>query len=164
MNDISPKAVVSPKAKIGNNVKIYPFVYIEDYVEIGDDCVIFPFVSILNGTKMGHTNMVHQGSVLGALPQDFKFTGERTELIIGNNNVIRENVIINRATHEGGQTVIGNENFLMEGVHISHDTKVGDKNVFGYGTKIAGDCEIGIGTIFPRRSLPMLIHGWVTWL
>lgn len=148
MNDISPKAVVSPKAKIGNNVKIYPFVYIEDYVEIGDDCVIFPFVSILNGTKMGHTNMVHQGSVLGALPQDFEFTGERTELIIGNNNVIRENVIINRATHEGGQTVIGNENFLMEGVHISHDTKVGDKNVFGYGTKIAGDCEIGIGTIF----------------
>ncbi len=148
MNDISPKAVVSPKAKIGNNVKIYPFVYIEDYVEIGDNCVIFPFVSILNGTKMGNTNMVHQGSVLGALPQDFEFTGERTELIIGNNNVIRENVIINRATHEGGQTVIGNENFLMEGVHISHDTKVGDKNVFGYGTKIAGDCEIGIGTIF----------------
>lgn len=148
MNDISPKAVVSPKAKIGNNVKIYPFVYIEDYVEIGDNCVIFPFVSILNGTKMGNTNMVHQGSVLGALPQDFNFCGERSELIIGNNNVIRENVIINRATHEGGQTVIGNDNFLMEGTHISHDTKVGDKNVFGYGTKIAGDCEIGHGAIF----------------
>lgn len=147
-SNISPKAVVSPKAKIGDNVKIYPFVYIEDHVEIGDNCVIFPFVSILNGTKMGHTNMVHQGTVLGALPQDFNFVGERTELIIGNNNIIRENVVINRATHEGGQTVIGNDNFLMEGVHISHDTKVGDKNVFGYGTKIAGDCEIGIGTIF----------------
>lgn len=148
MNSISPQAVVSPKAKIGKNVKIYPFVYIEDHVEIGDDCVIFPFVSILNGTKMGNTNMVHQGTVLGALPQDFNFTGERSELIIGNNNVIRENVVINRATHEGGQTVIGNDNFIMEGAHISHDTKIADKCVIGYGTKIAGDCEIGMGVIF----------------
>lgn len=148
MNSISPKAVVSPKAKIGNNVKIYPFAYIEDYVEIGDDCVIFPFVSIMNGTKMGKGNMVHQGTVLGALPQDFDFRGERTELIIGDNNIIRENVVINRATHAGGQTVIGNGNFIMEGAHISHDTKVNDKCVFGYGTKIAGDCEIGMGVIF----------------
>ena len=148
MNDISPKAVVSPKAKIGNNVKIYPFVYVEDYVEIGDNCVIFPFVSILNGTKLGHTNMVHQGTVLGALPQDFEFCGERTECIIGNNNIIRENVVINRATHEGGRTVIGNDNFIMEGAHVSHDTKIADKCVIGYGTKIAGDCEIGTGVIF----------------
>ena len=148
MNDISPKAVVSPKAKIGNNVKIYPFVYIEDYVEIGDDCVIFPFVSILNGTKIGKENMIHQGTVLGALPQDFEFCGERSECIIGDHNIIRENVVINRATHEGGQTVIGNDNFIMEGAHISHDTKISDKCVIGYGTKIAGDCEIGVGVIF----------------
>lgn len=105
-------------------------------------------MSILSGTKMGKGNKVHQGAVLAALPQDFEFRGERTELIIGDNNIIRENVVINRATHEGGQTVIGNDNFLMEGVHISHDTKVGDSNVFGYGTKIAGDCEIGNGVIF----------------
>lgn len=147
-SDISPKAVVSPKAKIGDGCKIFPFVYIEDYVEIGDNCVIFPFVSILNGTKMGNDNKVHQGTVLGALPQDFNFTGDRTELIIGDNNIIRENVVVNRATHAGGQTVIGSDNFLMEGAHISHDTKVGDKNVFGYGTKIAGDCVIGNGVIF----------------
>lgn len=148
MNQISDKAVVSPKAKIGNNVKIYPFVYIEDYVEIGDNCIIFPFVSILSGTKLGKSNKVHQGTVLSALPQDFAFNGEKSELIIGDNNIIRENVVINRATHEGNATVIGNDNFLMEGVHISHDTKIGDKNVFGYGTKIAGDCEIGNGSIF----------------
>lgn len=147
-NDISPKAEISPKAKIGKNCKIFPFVYIEDYVEIGDNCIIFPFVSILNGTRMGNNNKVHQGAVLGALPQDFNFTGERSELVIGNNNVIRENVVINRATHQGGQTVIGNDNFLMEGSHISHDTKVGDGCVFGYGTKIAGDCEIGNKVIY----------------
>ena len=129
-NDISPKAEISPKAKIGDN------------------CIIFPFVSILNGSRLGAHNKIHQGSVIGALPQDFDFTGEKTELIIGDNNIIRENVVINRATHAGGQTVIGNDNFLMEGAHISHDTKVGNGCIFGYGTKIAGDCEIGDGAIF----------------
>lgn len=147
-SDISDKAVVSPKAKIGDGCKIFPFVYIEDDVEIGDNCVIFPFVSVLNGTRMGKNNKVHQGTVLAALPQDFNFRGEKSELIIGNDNIIRENVVINRGTHADGKTVIGNENFLMEGVHISHDTKVGNYCVFGYGTKIAGDCEIQNGVIF----------------
>jgi acyl-ACP--UDP-N-acetylglucosamine O-acyltransferase len=147
-NDISSKAEISPKAQIGDNCKIFPFVYIEDDVVIGDNCVIFPFVSILNGTRMGNHNKVHQGSVIGALPQDFDFTGEQSECLIGDNNIIRENVVINRATHHGGCTVIGNDNFLMEGAHISHDTKVGNQCVFGYGTKIAGDCEIGNGVIY----------------
>ena len=115
---------------------------------IGDNCIIFPFVSILSGTRMGSNNKVHQGAVLGALPQDFDFRGEKSECIIGNNNIIRENVVINRATHTGGQTIIGDENVLMEGAHISHDTKVGNRCVFGYGTKIAGDCEIHDGVIF----------------
>ena len=145
---ISPKAEISPKAKIGDNCKIFPFVYIEDDVEIGDGCIIFPFVSILNGTRMGKKNKVHQGAVIGALPQDFEFSGEKSECIIGNNNIIRENVVINRATHTGGQTVIGHDNFLMEGAHISHDTKVGNGCVFGYGTKIAGDCVIEDDVIF----------------
>lgn len=147
-SEISPRAEISPKARIGNNCKIFPFVYIEDDVVIGDNCIIFPFVSILDGTRMGGHNKVHQGSVIGALPQDFNFHGERSECIIGNNNIIRENVVINRATHTGGQTVIGNDNVLMEGAHISHDTKVSDRCVFGYGTKIAGDCEIEDGVIF----------------
>ena len=97
---------------------------------------------------MGKNNKVHQGSVIGALPQDFDFRGEKSECIIGDNNIIRENVVINRATHTGGQTVIGNGNVLMEGAHISHDTKVGNNCVFGYGTKIAGDCDIQDGVIF----------------
>ena len=133
--DISPQAVVSPKAKIGDGSKIFPFVYIEDDVEIGENCVIFPFVSLLDGTRMGNDNKVHQCTVLSALPQDFEFSGEKTELI-------------NRATHAGGQTVIGDDNFIMEGAHVSHDTKIGNRNVIGYGTQIAGCCEIGDGVIF----------------
>lgn len=146
-SEISSRAEISPKAKIGDGCKIYPFVYIEDDVVIGDNCTIYPFVSILDGTRMGKGNMVHQGSVLGALPQDFNFVGEDSELVIGNDNIIRENVVINRATHHGCQTVIGSNNFLMEGAHISHDTKVGNHCVFGYGAKIAGDCEIRDGAI-----------------
>lgn len=147
-SEISPRAEISPKAKIGDGCKIFPFVYIEDDVVIGDNCIIFPFVSILNGTRMGNGNKIHQGSVIAALPQDFKFKGERSECVLGNDNIIRENVVINRATHTGGQTVIGDKNFLMEGSHISHDVKIGNSCVFGYGTKIAGDCEIGNGVIF----------------
>ena len=145
---ISPKADVSPKAKIGDNCKIYPFVYIEDDVVIGDNCIIYPFVSILNGTRMGNANKVFQGAVIAALPQDFNFTGEESEVVIGDHNTIRENVVINRGTHAGGKTALGNKNFLMEGGHISHDTVVGDGCVFGYGAKVAGDCVIGNGAIF----------------
>ncbi|MDO4159743.1 MAG: acyl-ACP--UDP-N-acetylglucosamine O-acyltransferase [Prevotellaceae bacterium] len=145
---ISPKAEIDPKAKIGKNVTIYPFAYIEGDVEIGDDCVIYPYVSILNGTKMGRGNKVYQNTVLGAEPQDFNYTGDETELIIGDENIFRENVVINRATFKGGQTVIGNRNFFMEGVHVSHDTKIHDGCVFGYGTKIAGDCIIYDYVIF----------------
>ena len=146
-SEISPRAEISPKAKIGDNCKIFPFVYIEDDVVIGDNCTIYPFVSILNGTRMGNNNKVHQGSVLGALPQDFHFKGEKSELVIGDNNVFRENVVINRATHTGGQTKIGNENFFMEGAHVSHDTVVGSYCVLGYGAKISGDCIIDDGVI-----------------
>ena len=142
------KACVSPKAKIGNNVTIYPFAYIEDDVVIGDNCIIYPYVSILNGTRLGKGNKVFQNTVLGAEPQDFNYRGDASQLFIGDENIIRENVVINRATFSDGQTVIGDRNFLMEGVHISHDTKVGQMNVFGYGTKIAGDCIIGDRIIF----------------
>ena len=148
MSNISEKAVVSPKAKIGRNVTIYPFVYIDDDVEIGDDCVIYPYVSIMNGTRMGCKNRVFQNTVLGAEPQDFNYNGDASKLIIGNENIFRENVVINRARFGDGQTVIGDRIFFMEGVHISHDTKVKNYCTFGYGTKVAGDCEISNGVIF----------------
>ncbi len=147
-SEISPKASVSPKAKIGDGCKIYPFAYIEDDVVIGDNCIIYPFVSLLNGTRMGNGNKIHQGTVIGALPQDFEFHGEASECVLGDNNTVRENVVINRATHADGRTVIGSKNFLMEGVHISHDTKIADYCVFGYGTKIAGNCKIQRNVIF----------------
>ena len=148
MSNISDKAVISPKAQIGNDVTIYPFVYVEDDVVIGDGCVIYPGVNLMNGTRLGKGNKIYQNTVIGAQPQDFNYKGGNTLCVIGDNNIIRENVVINRATYADGQTLIGNENFIMEGVHISHDVKLGNKNVLGYGTKIAGDCEIHDFVIF----------------
>lgn len=148
MSNISDKAVISPKAKIGQNVTIYPFVYIEDDVVVGDNCVIYPNVNLMNGTRLGSGNLIHQNTVISAIPQDFHYKGGKTLCVIGNNNIIRENVVINRATYESGETRIGNSNFLMEGVHLSHDVHVGNDNVFGYGTKVAGDCEIASYNIF----------------
>lgn len=150
---ISDHVVIDPSVKLGKNVTIYPFVYIEKNVTIGDDCVIYPYVSIMSGTTLGKNNKVHQNAVLGAIPQDFNYSGDETELVIGDNNTIRENVVINRATFKGGKTVIGNDNYLLEGVHILHDTRIDNHCVFGYGTKIAGNCVISDGVILSSNVI-----------
>lgn len=150
---ISPLAHVDPSAKIGNNVTIYPFAYIDRNVEIGDDCEIMPYASIMSGTRMGKANRVFQGAVLGAEPQDFKYKGGDTLCVLGDNNVIRENVVVNRATTADGQTEIGNNSFLHEGVHICHDTKVGNHCVLGYGSKVSGNCVIEDCVIFGGNIL-----------
>ena len=122
---ISPLAYVDPGAKIGKDVTVHPFAYIDKNVEIGDNCTIMPYASILSGTRMGTNNTVHQGAIIGATPQDFKFKGEDTLLLIGNNNTIREKVIINRGTDTSDNTIVGDGNFLLESVHLAHDTHLG---------------------------------------
>ena len=139
---ISPLAHVDPSAKIGKNVTVYPFAYIDKNVEIGDNCTIMPYASVLDGTRMGTGNTVYQSAILGAAPQDFKFRGDETILVIGNDNTIREKAIVNRATYPDGVTSIGDGNFLLEGVHVAHDTKIGNKCILGNGAKTAGECVI----------------------
>lgn len=139
---ISPLASVDSAAKIGKNVTIQPFAYIEEDVEIGDDCVIMSGAKILKGTRMGKGNKIHHGAVLGTEPQDFHYTGEESQLIIGDNNDIRENVVISRATYADGCTHIGNENYLMDGVHLCHDVQIGNHCVLGIKTTVAGECQI----------------------
>ena len=161
---ISEKAYIAPGAKIGKNVTIYPFAYIEDDVVIGDDCVIYPYVSIMRGTTMGRGNKVYQNTVLGAEPQDFNHKGEATRLVIGDENIFRENVVVNRATFTDGETRIGNRNFFMEGVHISHDTKVDDYITFGYGTKVAGDCEVHLTHIHISETTRLISNSYAVFI
>lgn len=139
---ISELAFVNPGAKLGQNVKIHPFAYIDDNVEIGDNCEIMPYASIINGTRMGKNNKVFQGAIIGADPQDFRWKGEQTYCFIGDNNMIREQVIINRGIYSEGGTRIGNECFIMAETHIGHDSVIEGPAVIGNGVTIAGDVII----------------------
>lgn len=150
---ISPLAYVDPEAKIGKNTKIYPFAFIDAGVEIGDNCTIMPYVSIMSGTKIGNNNKFYQSSIIGADPQDFRWHGEKTYLQIGDNNVIREEVIINRSIREGKATKIGSDSFIMAKTHIGHDSIIEDKCVLGNGAIVAGDCNIGSCTILSSASI-----------
>lgn len=140
---ISPLAYVDPEANIGNHVEIGPFVYIEKGVTIGDDCVIKPHASILKGTTMGTGNTIYQNAVIGATPQDFHYVqGTPTRVVIGNNNCIRENVVIAGSVYEEGATTIGDNNFIMDQVHICHDVRIFNHCVLGIGACVAGASEL----------------------
>lgn len=140
---ISPLAYVDPEAKLGQNVEVGPFAYIEKNVVIGDNCVIKPHASILEGTTMGSGNVVFQNAVIGATPQDFHYVeGQPTKVVIGNNNRIRENVVIAGSTYADKATTIGDENFIMDRVHICHDVHVFNHCVVGIGACIAGESEL----------------------
>lgn len=142
MSNISPLAYVHPEAVIGENCEIGPFCYIDKNVVIGNDNKIMNSVTILSGTRMGDGNTVFPGAVIGAVPQDLKFRGEETTAEIGNHNLIRENVTINRGTAAKGRTVIGSYNLLMEAVHVAHDVLMGNRCIIGNTTKFAGEVVV----------------------
>ena len=139
---ISPLAYIHPEAKIGENVEIAPFVFIDKNVVIGDNNKIMANANILYGSRIGNGNTIFPGAVIGAIPQDLKFRGEESTAEIGDNNLIRENVTINRGTAAKGRTIVGNNNLLMEGVHVAHDALVGNGCIIGNSTKMAGDMTV----------------------
>lgn len=152
---ISPLAYVDPSAKIAEGVKIHPFAYIDADVEIGEGTEIMPYTSIIRGTRIGRNNRIYQGSIIGADPQDFRWKGEKTYCFIGDNNTIREHVIINRGIASEGGTRIGSDSFIMAETHIGHDTHIANKCVLGNGVTIAGDAEVGTCSIL---SSGVILH------
>lgn len=153
MNNISPLAFVHPEAKLGDNVTVGAFVYIDRNVEISDNCFIHSHTSILSGARIGKNNRIYEGSIIAATPQDFRWKGEPSFVELGDNNIIREHVIINRSIHGGKATIIGNGTYVMAQSHIGHDSRIGNRCVLGNGVKIAGDCKIGDHCIFSSGSL-----------
>ena len=116
-------ANVHPKAKIGKNVVISPYVTIAEHVEIGDNCWIGPCAAINDFVKIGNNCKIFNGAVIGGLPQDLKFKGEESYVEIGNNVMIREYCTVSRGTAASGKnkTIIGDDSFLMAYVHVAHD-------------------------------------------
>jgi len=141
---IHATAVVDPSARIGADVAIGAFAVIGADVEIGDGTTVGAHCSILGPTRIGRDNRIHGHSAIGGDPQDKKFGGERTELVIGERNVIREFATISRGTGNGGGTTrIGDDNWLLAYVHVAHDCQVGSHCVFSNNATLAGHVEIG---------------------
>jgi UDP-N-acetylglucosamine acyltransferase len=136
---ISKSAIIGKKAQIGNNVRIGNFTTIDADVVIGENTWIGNYVNIQNGARIGENCQIHASAVLAGNPQDHKFKGEYTTLEIGNNNIIREFVTINRGTASKGKTVIGNDNLIMANSHIGHDCVIGDHCVIGFNVGMAGE-------------------------
>lgn len=150
---ISKLAHIDPSAKIGNNVIIHAFAYIDEDVEIGDNCEIMPYASLIRGTRLGQNTKVYQYAIIGADPQDFRWKGEKGYCKIGDNCVIRENVIINRSIREGHSTMVGNDVYILAKSHIGHDSFIKGKTVLGNGVTIAGDAEVGECSIMSSNTL-----------
>ena len=151
---IHKTVIIDPSAIIADDVSIGPYSIIGAGVEIGSGCQIESHVVIKGPTKIGKNNHIYQFSSVGEDPQDKKFAGEPTLLEIGDNNLIRESVTINRGTIQGGGiTKIGNNNWIMAYVHIAHDCIVGSENIFANNTTLAGHVIIDDFVILGGFSL-----------
>ena len=142
MSNFHPTAIVSPKAKIGNNVEVGPYAIIHDDVEIGDGTTIGAGAGIYNGARIGANVKIFQNASVANLPQDLKFDGGATYLYIGDNSVIREFAALHRGTHATGKTSIGKNCLIMAYAHVAHDCHVGDNCILSNGVQIAG--HVGI--------------------
>ncbi len=148
-NNIHPTAYIAPGVKLGDGVDIGPFAVIEGRVEIGDGCHIGAHTIIQSGVRMGCGNIVHPTAVLGGLPQDLGFKPEtETWVDIGDGNVFREGVTINRATKPSGSTRIGNGCYLMNNSHIGHDCQIGDHNILASNVALGGHVGVGERVFF----------------
>ena len=141
---IHKTAIIDSKAKISSTVNIGAYVVIGPDVEIDENAVIHSHVNIAGYTKIGKKNKIYPFASIGSDPQDLKYKGEKSELVIGDNNTIREYVTANPGTSGGGGvTKIGDNNLLMIGVHIAHDCIIGNNVVVANNAAIAGHAEIG---------------------
>lgn len=144
MANISQSAVIQNGATIGENVTIGPFCYISDQANIGDGTIIDAHSCVYGKTTIGKNNHIFSHAVIGSIPQDLKFNGEEVELIIGDNNTIREFTLFNPGTKGGGgKTIIGNDNLFMGYVHLGHDVIIGNHCILANAATLAGHVELG---------------------
>ncbi len=142
VTNIYQHAAVHPDARIGKNVKIGPWASIEADVVIGDNTTIAANVCIMSGTRIGKNCQIFPGAIVGAIPQDLKYSGEDTTLEIGDNVIIREYCTLNRGTRANYKTVVGNNCLLMAYVHVAHDCVIGENCILANNATLAGHVEI----------------------
>ena len=142
-----PFSYIHPSAEIADNVVIEPFVSISKDVVIGEGTWIGSHVTIMEGARIGKNCKIYPGAVISAVPQDLKYKGEKSSVLIGDNVVIREYVTVNKGTEAAMKTVIGSNTLLMAYVHIAHDCIIGNNCVLANNANLAGHVEVGDFTI-----------------
>ncbi|MBN2437732.1 MAG: acyl-ACP--UDP-N-acetylglucosamine O-acyltransferase [Deltaproteobacteria bacterium] len=141
--NIHPTAIISTDAKLAEGVKVGPYSIIGPDVHIGKNTVVGPHVVIESHTDIGEGNRIAQFASIGGEPQDLKYRGEPTRVVIGSHNTIREYVTVNRATvHDIGVTIIGDHNLLMAYCHVAHNCKLGDHIVMANAANLAGHIHV----------------------
>lgn len=141
---IDPSAIVDPSAMIADNVTIGPFSVIGAEVEIGAGTIIESHVVIKGPTTIGQDNHIFQFASVGEQPQDLKYNGEPTRLVIGDRNTIREYATLNRGTvDDQGLTIVGNDNLFMISSHVAHDCHIGDHVILANSASLAGHVTVG---------------------
>ena len=154
MTTIHPQALVDSKAELAEDVQVGPFAIIGPEVKIGVGTVVGPHAILKGPTTVGMRNRIFQFASVGEDCQDKKYKGERTELVIGDDNIIREGVTLHRGTFQDrGITHIGSNNLFMCYVHVAHDCVVGDDIIMANNTAIAGHVHIGNGAILGGGTL-----------
>jgi len=139
---IDKKAIVSEKARIDASVAVGPYAIIGPDTEIGAGTRVDAFAQVIGNTKIGKNCHIFSHAVLGNPPQDLKYQGERSFLIVGDNNIIREFVTMNLGTEKDSKTIIGNNNLIMAYSHIAHDCTIGNNNVLANCATLAGHVTI----------------------
>ncbi len=140
---IHPHAVVAPGAKLGPGVRIGAFAIVGEDVELGEGCVLHSHAVVQGPSKIGRNNVFYPFCAVGGDPQDFRFKGEKTELLVGDGNTFREYVTISRGTiGGGGKTTVGDENFFLVSAHVGHDCHVGSHVLFVNGATLAGHVTV----------------------
>jgi UDP-N-acetylglucosamine acyltransferase len=144
MTTIHPTAIVEPGAKLGQDVRIGPYCIVGANVELGDGAELIAHVVLGGHTRIGAGSKIYPFASLGHPPQDLKYKGEPSALIIGANNVIREHVTMNPGTAGGGMvTRVGNNGLFMASAHVAHDCKVGNNVIMANNATLAGHVEVG---------------------
>ncbi len=156
---IHPTAIIAAGAEIHPDVNIGPYCVIDKHVHIGADTELVSHVVVSGYTHIGERNRIFSFAAIGNEPQDLKYHGEASRVLIGDDNTIRENVTINTGTEGGGmETHVGNKNILMAYVHVAHDCCVGNETILANCATLAGHIEIADGVIVGGLSA---IHQFV---
>jgi UDP-N-acetylglucosamine acyltransferase len=142
-SELDPRAIVSSSARLSDGVRIGAFAVVGDEVELGEGCVLAPHAVVRGPARIGRNNVFDSFCSIGGDPQDLKFGGERTELVVGDGNHFREFSTVSRGTTQGGGvTRIGDNNLFMAYSHVAHDCNVGSHTVFANGATLAGHVAV----------------------